>query len=107
MARHDRQPRARRWISRRQRLILAATTAVVVAVVVGYFAYRAAANPPRVLIPDQGNLHIPTADSPHQPHNSHPPTPGPHPPYNAPRGGHTRPHPPPPPGAHPQGRGRA
>src|SRR2546425_3948213 len=78
MARHDRQPRARRWISRRQRLILAATTAVVVAVVVGYFAYRAAANLPGVLMPDQGNLHIPTADSPHEPYNSDPPTSGPH-----------------------------
>src|SRR2546426_8738322 len=70
MAKHDRQPRPRRWISRRQRLILAATTAVVVAVVVGYFAYRAAANLPGVLMPDQGNLHIPTADSPHEPYNS-------------------------------------
>src|SRR2546422_1612464 len=77
MAKHDRQPRPRRWISRRQRLILAATTAVVVAVVVGYFAYRAAANLPGVLMPDQGNLHIPTADSPHEPYNSDPPTSGP------------------------------
>src|SRR5213592_2834325 len=91
MAKHDRQPRARRWISRRQRLILAATTAVVVAVVVGYFAYRAAANLPGVLMPDQGNLHIPTADSPHEPYNSDPPTSGPHLPYIAPWGVHTRP----------------
>jgi len=95
MAKHDRQPRARRWISRRQRLILAATTAVVVAVVVGYFAYRAAANLPGVLMPDQGNLHIPTADSPHEPYNSDPPTSGPHLPYIAPWGVHTRPIPPP------------
>ena len=95
MAKHDRQPRARRWISRRQRLILAATTAVVVAVVVGYFAYRAAANLPGVLMPDQGNLHIPTADSPHEPYNSDPPTSGPHLPYIAPWGMHTRPIPPP------------
>src|SRR5438046_6287841 len=91
MAKHDRQPRARRWMSRRQRLILAATTAVVVAVVVGYFAYRAAANLPGVLMPDQGNLHIPTADSPHEPYNSDPPTSGPHLPYIAPWGVHTRP----------------
>src|SRR2546426_8592570 len=103
MAKHDRQPRPRRWISRRQRLILAATTAVVVAVVVGYFAYPAAANLPRVLMPDQGNLHIPTADSPHQPYNSHPPTSGPPPPDIAPRGVHTRPIPTPPPGHNPQG----
>src|SRR5207244_10910721 len=95
MAKHDRQPRARRWISRRQRLILAATTAVVVAVVVGYFAYRAAANLPGVLMPDQGNLHIPTADSPPEPYNSDPPTSGPHLPYIAPRGVPPRPLPPP------------
>src|SRR2546430_16001637 len=105
MAKHDRQPRPRRWISRRQRLILAATTAVVVAVVVGYFAYRAAANLPGVLMPDQGNLHIPTADSPHEPHNSHPPTPGPHPPYNPPRGVHPPPIPTPPHGDNLAGRG--
>src|SRR5205809_5990482 len=91
MAKHDRQPRARRWISRRQRLILAATPAVVVADVVGYFAYRAAANLPGVLMPDQGNLHIPTADSPHEPYNSDPPTSGPDLPYSAPWGVHTRP----------------
>src|SRR5947199_7765458 len=91
MAKHSRHPRGRRGISRRQRLILAATTAVVVAVVVGYFAYRAAANLPGVLMPDQGNLHIPTADSPHEPYNSDPPTSGPHLPYIAPWGVHTRP----------------
>src|SRR5438309_4917670 len=91
MAKHDRQPRPRRWISRRQRLILAATTAVVVAVVVGYFAYRAAANLPGVAMPDQGNLHIASADTPHEPYNSDPPTSGPHLPYIAPWGVHTRP----------------
>src|SRR2546426_6195339 len=91
MAKHDRQPRPRRWISRRQRLILAATTAVVVAVVVGYFAYRAAANLPGVLMPDQGNLHIPTADSPHEPFQSDPPPSGPHLPYTVPWGVHTPP----------------
>src|SRR2546428_14072167 len=90
MAKHDRQPRPRRWISRRQRLILAATTAVVVAVVVGYFSYRGAANLPGVLIPDQGDLHIPLADSPHVPYNSNNPPAGPHLPYLSPSGGHTR-----------------
>ncbi|OLD77532.1 MAG: hypothetical protein AUG87_04385 [Candidatus Rokubacteria bacterium 13_1_20CM_4_70_14] len=42
-------------------------------------------------MPDQGNLHIPTADSPHEPYNSDPPTSGPHLPYIAPWGVHTRP----------------
>ena len=91
MARHDRQPRPRRRISRRQRLILATTTAVVVAVGVGYFAYRAAANLPGVAMPDQGNLHIAAADAPHEAYNSDPPTSGPHLPYIAPWGVHTRP----------------
>src|SRR5438093_13776003 len=95
MAKHDRQPRPRRWISRRQRLILAATTAGVVAVVVGYFAYRAAANLPGVLMPDQGHLHIHTADSPHEPLNSDPPTTRPHLPDIGAWGGPTRPLPPP------------
>jgi hypothetical protein len=81
-------------MSRRQRLTLATTAAVVVAVVVGYFAYRAAANLPGVAMPDQGNLHIATADSPHEPYNSDPPTSGPHLPYIAPWGVHTRPIPP-------------
>jgi len=91
MAQHDRQPRSRRWVSRRQRRTLVATGMVVVAVVVGYFAYRAAANLPGVQMPDQGNLHIPTADVAHEPYNSDPPTSGPHLPYIAPWGVHTRP----------------
>src|SRR5205809_6701353 len=95
MARHDRQPRPRRRISRRQRLILATTTAVVVAVGVGYFAYRAAANLPGVAMPDQGNLHIAAADAPHEAYNSDPPTSRPHLPYIPPRGPTTRPVPPP------------
>ena len=94
MAKQDRQPRPRRRMSRRRRLVLGATTAVVVAVVVGYFAYRAAANLPGVAMPDQGNLHITTADTPHEPYNSDPPTSGPHLPYIAPWGVHTRPIPP-------------
>src|SRR3989475_12401156 len=85
MADNGRHPRARRWVSGRQRLHLAAPTGAVVAVVVGYFAYRAAANLPGGLMPDQGNLHIPTADSPHEPYDSDPPTSGPHLPYIAPR----------------------
>ena len=65
--------------------------AVLVAVVVGYFAYRAQANLPGTQMPDQGNLHIQSVDTPHVPYNSDPPTSGPHLPYIAPWGIHTRP----------------
>ncbi len=90
MARHDRQSRSRR-IPRRQVTILACIGLVLGAVVVGYFAYRAAANPPGVQVPDQGNRHITTQETPHEPYNSDPPTSGPHLPYLAPWGVHTRP----------------
>ena len=70
---------------------LAAGAAVVAAVVVGYFAYRAAADLPGVQMPDQGNAHIQTLDEPHVPYNSDPPTSGPHMPYIAPWGIHTEP----------------
>ena len=91
MARGDRQPKARRRISKSQRTAIAVTVVVLVAIVVGYFAYRAQANLPGVQMPDQGNLHIPSADSSHVPYNSDPPTSGPHLPYIAPWGVHTRP----------------
>jgi hypothetical protein len=65
--------------------------ALVVAVAVGYFAYRAAADLPGAKMPDQGNLHIATETTPHEAYNSNPPTSGPHLPYIAPWGGHTRP----------------
>src|SRR5207247_8423081 len=91
MARHDRQTRSRPRMSRRQRLVLTTTAVVVVAAGVGYLAYRAVADPPRVQIPSQGNLHIAKEDSPHEPYNSDPPTSGPHLPYIAPWGVHTRP----------------
>jgi hypothetical protein len=64
---------------------------VVVAAVVGWFAYRAAADLPGAKFPDLGNLHIQTASDPHAPYNSEPPTSGPHLPYIAPWGVHTRP----------------
>src|SRR5207237_8043172 len=95
MAKHDRQPRSHRRISRRQRRMLVTTAVVIVAVTVGYFAYRAAANLPGAQLPDQGDLHIPTEDSPREPYNSAPPTSGPHLPYIAARGLHPRPIPPP------------
>jgi hypothetical protein len=63
----------------------------LVAAGVGYFAYRAAANLPGTAMPDQGNRHIQSATDPHEPYNSDPPTSGPHLPYIAPWGVHTRP----------------
>src|SRR5207244_9368766 len=91
MARHDRQTRSRSRMSRRQRLVLTTTAVVVVAAGVGYLAYRAVADLPGVQMPSQGNLHIAKEDSPHEPYNSDPPTSGPHLPYIAPWGVHTRP----------------
>ena len=73
---------------------LAATAAIVVAAVVGYFAYQAAPGQPGMKLPDQGNLHVATIGDPHEPYNSDPPTSGPHLPYIAPWGVHTRPIPP-------------
>lgn len=91
MARAERPPKARRRISKSRRTAIAVTVVALVAIVVGYLAYRAQANLPGVQMPDQGNLHIPSADSPHVPYNSDPPTSGPHLPYIAPWGVHTRP----------------
>ncbi len=94
MAQRDRQSRPHRRMSRRQQMILAGTAVVVTAAVVGYFAYRAQANLPGVQMPDQGNSHMAPAETPHEPYNSDPPTSGPHLPYVAPWGVHTRPIPP-------------
>ena len=69
----------------------AAVAGVVAAAVVGYFAYRATADLPGVKMPDQGNVHLRAATDPHTPYNSDPPTSGPHLPYIAPWGIHTRP----------------
>ncbi len=71
--------------------VIATVVVVVVAVVVGYFAYRAQANLPGRVMADQGNLHIDAVTTPHEPYNSDPPTSGPHLPYIAPWGVHTRP----------------
>jgi len=91
MAKHDQRSKPGRRMPRRQRLFLVSAALVVGAVVVGYFAYRAVANLPGQQFADLGNLHIQTADSPHTPYNSDPPTSGPHLPYIAPWGVHTRP----------------
>ena len=80
-------PRRRR---RRWPLVGVAVVAVV-AVVIGYFAFRATADLPGMKMPDQGNAHLRTAADPHEPYNSDPPTSGPHLPYIAPWGVHTRP----------------
>ena len=90
MAKPDRQPQKRR-MPRRRKIALAAAAVVVMAAVVGWFAYRAAANLPGVPMPDQGNRHIAAETTPHEPYNSDPPTSGPHLSYLAPWGVHTRP----------------
>jgi hypothetical protein len=84
----------RRAVQRRRRgpwVPIAIAVVVVVAAVVGYFAYRATADLPGVKMPDQGNVHLRTATDAHEPYNSDPPTSGPHLPYIAPWGVHTRP----------------
>ncbi|OGL12845.1 MAG: hypothetical protein A3I17_09935 [Candidatus Rokubacteria bacterium RIFCSPLOWO2_02_FULL_72_37] len=90
MAKRSRKPETR-GVSRRGGLAVASAAAVVVAAVVGWFAYRAVADLPGVRLPDQGNLHVATETSPHEPYNSDPPTSGPHLPHIAPWGVHTRP----------------
>ena len=65
--------------------------AVLAAGLVGYLAYRAAADLPGVKLADLGNAHIQMATDPHPPYNSQPPTSGPHLPYIAPWGIHTQP----------------
>jgi Protein of unknown function (DUF3105) len=77
----------------RRPLKLGATVAaaVVVAAAVGWFAYRAAADLPGEKFPDLGNEHIQSVSDPHVAYNSDPPTSGPHLPYIAPWGVHTRP----------------
>ena len=72
-------------------MVVLVVCAAVVAVVVGYFAYRAAADLPGLKMPDQGNLHIASETTDHEAYNSDPPTSGPHLPYIAPWGIHTRP----------------
>lgn len=89
-----RQAQTRMRQARRRWLPAAVIVVVVVAVVVGYFAYRATADLPGAKMPDQGNRHLQTAAEPHEAYNSNPPTSGPHLPYIAPWGVHTRPIPP-------------
>ena len=90
MARGNRRARAPRRASRERRTVIAVAVAVLAAAVVGYFAYRAQANLPGAQFADQGNLHVASPDLPHEQYNSDPPTSGPHLPYIAPWGVHTR-----------------
>jgi hypothetical protein len=77
----------------RRRLVWAAgALAVLVFAVMGGWLYARARGPsPGEFVPSLGNDHIPTAETPHVPYNSEPPTSGPHLPYVAPWGVHTRP----------------
>ena len=91
MAKGDRQAKTRGRSSQRGRTVIVIAFVVLLAGVVGYFAYRAQASLPGTQFPDQGNLHIASPEFPHQPYNSDPPSSGPHLPYIAPWGVHTRP----------------
>src|SRR5207244_13093552 len=91
MAKGDRQAKARGRSCRRGRTLVAAAAVVLLLGVVGYFAYRAQASLPGTQFPDHGNLHIASPESPHPPYNSDPPTSGPHLPYIAQWGVHSRP----------------
>ena len=82
--RQGQRPRRRLWV-------LAGGVVVIAVAVVGYFAYRAVAELPGRSVPDLGNRHVQTADAPHVPYNSQPPTSGPHLPYIAPWGIYTEP----------------
>jgi hypothetical protein len=90
MTKRDEQRRMSRRNRRRWQMVGAVVVGLA-AGLVGYFAYRAQANLPGTLVPDQGNRHIQSASDPHEPYNSDPPTSGPHLPYVAPWGVHTRP----------------
>lgn len=76
----------------RRRLIGAAgVLTVLLAAVASGWLYARARPAPGEFVPSVGNDHIQTAETPHRPYNSDPPTSGPHLPYIAPWGVHTRP----------------
>jgi len=91
MASTERRKHGARAARRQMKVGVSLAVVAVTAVVVGYFAYRAAADLPGVRFPDQGNRHLTSTSEPHTPYNSDPPTSGPHLPYLAPWGVHTRP----------------
>jgi Protein of unknown function (DUF3105) len=96
MAKHQNRGKNSAVRDRGRRLKLGATLAgvLVVAGAIGWFTYRAAADLPGERFPDLGNDHIQTVADRHVAYNSEPPTSGPHLPYIAPWGLHTRPVPP-------------
>ncbi len=83
--------RSVRRARRRQAWVIGSTVGVVAVALVGYFAYQVSSGQPGVKMPDQGNLHIQTETTPHEPYNSDPPTSGPHMPSIKPWGIHTAP----------------
>ena len=89
--RPDRPNAASRRAKRRRQWLISGGVVVIIAGVVGYFAYRAVADLPGAIMPDQGNAHIQSASEPHVAYNSSPPTSGPHLPYVAPWGIHNEP----------------
>jgi len=90
MAKHDQRSKPGRRMPRRQRLFLVSAALVVGAVVVGYFAYRAVANLPASSSRISGTSTSRRRLAAHA-LQLDPPTSGPHLPYIAPWGVHTRP----------------
>jgi hypothetical protein len=82
-------------LTHRQRRRLGWTALAVGVLVVGgmgsWLYARARGPAPGDFVASLGNEHIPTSETPHIPYNSDPPTSGPHLPYIAPWGVHTRP----------------
>ncbi len=80
--------------SRRRRRfawLVGISTAVVLAGAGSYWLWPEAWERPGQFFSSLGNEHLATADIPHVPYNSDPPTSGPHLPYTAPWGIHTEP----------------
>lgn len=90
MQRHDGRTGAKR--ARRSRVaVVAGIVVLVAAAAAAVFASRGGSDTPGARMTDQGNRHIASASTPHEPYNSDPPTSGPHLGYIAPWGVHTRP----------------
>jgi hypothetical protein len=83
------------WLTRRRRRQLGwaalGLAAVLVVAGAGWLWARAWGPPPGQYVESLGNAHIETAETPHQPYSSDPPTSGPHLGYIAPWGVHGKP----------------
>lgn len=92
MAKKNRSQRREspRKVRRRHRRFAIVALALALASVLGYLAWQAA-DLPGTYVPSLGNAHLQLPTDPHEPYNSDPPTSGPHLPYVAPWGIHTRP----------------